>query len=118
MAERSDLRDRTKTFALRVIKLVQSLPRTTDARALGGQVVRSGTSIGANYRSALRARSRAEFKAKLGIVLEEADETCYWLELIMDGKIMKESRIRDLHQEAQELTAIFAQMSITTRKSN
>jgi len=83
------------------------LPRTTSARAIGNQLVRSGTSIGANYRAACRSRSRAEFAAKLGIVAEEADETIYWLELIRDGNLLPANKLDELLREAEELTAIF-----------
>ena len=98
---------RTKKFSLRILNLVDQLPRTTSARAIGNHLVRSGMSVGANYRAACRSRSRAEFTAKLGIVAEEADETIYWLELIRDGKILPDSRLADLLHEADELTAIF-----------
>ena len=90
MKEFERLQERTRNFALRIIKLFRSLPKTDDARILGKQLLRSGTSIGANYRAAGRARFRAEFVAKLGIVLEEADETAFWLELMR----MLESSLR------------------------
>lgn len=83
--EKAELLARTKTFSLRILKLVDHLPRTAGGRAIATQLVRSGTSVGANYRAACRARSRAEFSAKLGVVAEECDETVYWLELISDG---------------------------------
>jgi four helix bundle protein len=102
-----DLQERTRKFALRIIKLFRSLPRTDDARVLGKQLLRSGTSIGANYRAACRARSRAEFVAKLGIVLEEADETAFWLELMRDAGIFPEAKLHEIVQEAKELVAIF-----------
>lgn len=98
---------RTKTFALRILKLYRSLPKTSEARILGQQILRSGTSIGANYCAACRGRSRAEFVAKLGIVLEEADETVFWLELMRESAIFPEAKLRDLCQEANELVAIF-----------
>ena len=107
LMNKAELLARTKAFSLRILKLVDHLPRTTSSRAIGNQLVRSGTSIGANYRAACRARSRAEFAAKLGIVAEEADETIYWLELIRDGNLLPESKIADLLREADELTAIF-----------
>jgi four helix bundle protein len=105
--EKQELLERTKGFALRVLKLVDRMPATMAGRALGNQLVRSGTAVGANYRAACRARSRAEFAAKLGIVAEEADESLYWLELIRDGKLFSDDRIADLLKEADELTAIF-----------
>jgi four helix bundle protein len=105
---KAELLTRTKAFALRILKLVDHLPRTTSGRAIGNQLVRSGTSVGANYRAACRARSRAEFAAKLGTVLEEADESLYWLELISEGKLIAESKLSLLLKEAAELTAILA----------
>ena len=107
MKQFEDLEERTRKFALRIIKLFRSLPKADDARILGKQLLRSGTSIGANYRAACRARSRAEFVAKLGIVLEEADETAFWLELVRDANIFPEAKLRDIIQEAKELVAIF-----------
>jgi len=104
--DKRELQDRTKRFALRVLNLVDSLPRTPAGRAISMQLVRAATSVGANYRSACRARSRAEFAAKLGIAVEEADESLYWLELIRDGKILPENKLSHLLKEADELTAI------------
>lgn len=101
-----ELKNRTKAFALRVIKLVGVLPDGAVGRTIGSQLIRSGTSVGANYRAACRGRSKAEFIAKLGIVIEEADETCYWLELIIDGQLLPAHRVEPLLQEANELTAI------------
>jgi four helix bundle protein len=101
------LKLRTKNFALRVIRLYHCLPRTQEARILGTQLLRSSTSIGANYRAACRGRSRAEFVAKLGIVLEEADEAVFWLELFQEGNIFPAEKLNDLVREANELTAIF-----------
>ena len=83
-----DFKKRTKRFALRILKLVEALPNTVSGRTIGGQLVRSGTSVGSNYRAACRGRSRAEFIAKLGIVEEEADESAYWLELIIEGALL------------------------------
>ena len=104
---KAELLTRTKAFALRILQLVDHLPRTTSGRAIGNQLVRSGTSVGANYRAACRSRSRAEFAAKLGVVAEEADETVYWLELLRDGKLLSEAKLSELLREANELTAIF-----------
>jgi|SRR5262245_13721489 len=106
--DKRELQDRTKQFALRVLNLVDALPRTAGGRAISMQLVRAATSVGANYRSACRARSRAEFAAKLGIALEEADESLYWLELIREGKLSAESKLSPLLTEAGELTAILA----------
>lgn len=106
--DKQELQNRTKGFALRVLKLVDALPRTAAGRAISNQLVRSATSVGANYRAACRARSRAEFAAKLGTVLEEADESLYWLEIIRDSGLMSQSKLSLLLQEANELTAIVA----------
>ena len=101
-----ELKMRTKQFALRVMKLVGSLPNDSVSRAIGNQLVRSGTAIGPNYRAACRGRSKAEFIAKLGIVVEEADESGYWSELIIEGELMPAIKVEPLLQEANELTAI------------
>lgn len=95
-----DLIIRTKKFALRIIKLVDSLPNTLVGRTIGGQLIRSGTSVSANYRAACRGRSKAEFIAKLGIVEEEADESCHWLEMIIEAELMDERLVKDLLREA------------------
>jgi len=104
----ADLKARTKRFALRVMKLVDAMPRTIQGRAIANQIIRSATSVAASYRAACRARSRAEFIAKIGIVEEEADESCFWLELIIDSGLLTEERIRPLLSEAGELVAIMA----------
>jgi four helix bundle protein len=101
-----ELKQRTKQFALRVMKLVGALPETAVGRPIENQLVRSGTAIGANYRAACRGRSKAEFVAKLGVVVEEADESGYWLELIIDGELLGRNLVEPLLQEANELTAI------------
>lgn len=111
----TDLRNRTKQFALRVIKVVNSLPRNQTARVLGNQLLRSGTSVGANYRSACRARSTADFVSKLGIVVEEADESLYWMELIVDSGLVPTKRMTNIMQEANELTAIFTASILTAK---
>ncbi len=113
-----DLKERTKKFALRAIKLVDALPKTTAGRAIGNQLVRSGTSVGANYRSACRGRSKAEFVAKIGTVVEEADESAFWLELIMEGGLLKPDLVAPLHREADELTAIFIASARTAKLNN
>src|SRR5947209_11811743 len=112
----ADLKARTKKFALRVMKLVDALPPTIQGRAIANQIIRSATSVGANYRAACRARSRAEFIAKLGIVLEEADEAVYWLELLLETGILDHKRLDPLLREANELTSIFVS-SLRTAKS-
>ncbi len=106
--DKQELQRRTKQFALRVFKLVDALPHTPVGRAVASQLVCSATSVGANYRAACRARSRAEFAAKLRTVLEEADGSLYWLELIRDGELMLDSKVSLLLTEADELTAILA----------
>ena len=110
------LKKRSKQFAIRIVKLFRSLPRSEDARILGKQVLRAGTSVAANYRAVCRARSKAEFIAKIGIVVEEADETVFWLELLVDTEIVRESRMRSLMDEANELLAIFAASQYTAKK--
>ncbi len=116
MTER-DLIDRTKKFALRIIKLVGALPRTIEGRSIAGQLMRSGTSVAANYRAACRARSKAEFIAKLGTVEEEADESAFWLDLIIDSSLIDERKVRPLLNEASELVAIMASSKKTATKS-
>ncbi len=113
----NELKQRTKTFALRIIKLVDALPKTTAGRAIGNQLMRSGTSVGANYRAACRDRSKSEFIAKLGVVEEEADESAFWMELIVESGLMKESLVSVLLKEANELVAIMAASRISASKS-
>src|SRR5256885_5440469 len=103
----AELKNRTKQFALRILKLVGALPTTIEGRAIATQLVRCGTSVAANYRATCRARTRVEFIAKLGVVLEEADETQLWLELIIDAKLLSQKRVQPLLDEANELVAIF-----------
>jgi len=112
-----ELKERTKQFALRVMRLVDALPRTAKGAALAGQLVRSGTSVAANYRSACRARSRAEFISKIGVVEEEADETALWLELIIEDKILPGKKILSLLIEANELVAIMAASYISAARN-
>ena len=114
----SELKQRTKKFALRVLKLVSALPKTTEARALGAQLARSGPSVGANYRAACRGRSKADFISKLGIVEEEADESAYWMELIIEGGFMAKRRVEALLCEANELTAIMVASRISAKKNS
>ena len=102
----SEMKERTKRFALRVLKLADALPKTRSANAIANQVVRSGTSVAANYRAMCRAKSRADFINKETIVEEEADETCFWLELLIEGKLMRATRVQPLLTEANEITAI------------
>ncbi len=111
------MRSRTKEFALRVVKLFQALPRSEEARILGRQVLRSGTSAAANYRAACRARSRTEFTSKIGVSVEEADETVFWLELLADTNIVPRARLSGLQHEANELVAILSASRRTVRQS-
>ena len=110
-----DLLPRTKAFAVRVIKLVDSLPKTRSASVIGNQLLRSATSVGANYRSAKRARSSAEFCSKLGIVEEEADESVYWLELLVESGLIAENLLADLLREAHEIVAMVVASIKTAR---
>ena len=105
--EEKDLRDRTKAFALRIVRMFSALPKTTEAQVLGKQVLRSRTSIGANYREAYRGRSKAEFIAKCGDCLPEIEETAYWLELLVESGVVSPEKLAPLRQECDELTAIF-----------
>ena len=110
-----EMKARSKVFALRIVRLVEALPQTRTADVLGRQLLRAGTSVGANYRAARRARSTADFINKLSIVEEEADECAYWLELLADAGVMKGALLEPLIQEANELTAIIV-ASIRTAK--
>jgi len=110
-----ELRDRTKQFAVRVVKMVRTLPKSDEARVLGKQVLRSGTSVAANHRAVCRARSRADFVSKLAVVTEEVDETVFWLELLIDTGIVAKPRMENLLTEANELTRIFGSSLHTAR---
>ena len=114
--DQEQMKRRTKEFAKRVIKLCRRLPNTRDGRLIGNQLFRSGTSVGANYRAACRARSKAEFVAKLGIVLEEADESLYWLEILTETQVMKAELLASLMEEADELNAMFVSSLKTAKK--
>src|SRR5438552_10048542 len=105
-----DLKQRTKTFALRIIKLYSALPRRGDAQILGTQILKSGTSVGAHYREACRAKSNADFINKIEGALQELDETLYWLELIGEAKIVEPDRLNSLRKETEELIAMFVTM--------
>lgn len=113
---KEQFKKRTKEFALRVISLVEALPRRKVAGHIGGQLLRSGTSVGANYRAACRARSRREIASKLGIVLEEADESLYWMELLIDAKLMKAGRLGALMKECDEIIAMTVASINTLRR--
>ena len=110
-----ELKQRTKTFALRVIRLVENLPNNMTGKVLGNQLIRSATSVGANYRAACRSRSKQEFVSRIKVVEEEADESLFWLELIMEKNIFKLEKINGLIKEADELTAIFTSTNKTAK---
>ena len=110
-----ELKKRTKQFALRVIKLFNSLPKKKDAEVLGVQLLRASTSVGANYRAACRARSQADFISKITVVEEEADESAYWIELLGESGIVKKKLLENLLKEANELTAIFTSSGQTAK---
>ncbi len=111
-----EMKVRTKNFAKRVISLCRQLPATREGRLVGGQFFRSGTSVGANYRAACRARSKADFISKLSIVLEETDESLYWMEILDENRIINSRLLTDLIKEAKELIAMFVS-SLNTAKS-
>ena len=110
-----ELKQRTKAFAVRIVKLVDSLPRTPAGNVLGRQLLRSGTSVGSNYRAACRAKSSADFISKMGTVEEEADESGYWMELLVDAGVVKPAKLELLLREANELVAITVASINTTR---
>ena len=112
-AKAEALKQRTKTFALNVLAFRRTLPDDDQSRDIGRQLTRAATGVGANYRAACRSRSRAEFIARLGIVLEEADESAFWLEILSEARVAIEKRVYELLDEANQLCAIFAASSIT-----
>jgi len=111
---RDELKQRTKLFALRVINLYQSLPKTTEAQIIGKQMLRSATSIAANYRAACRARSNAEYYSKISIVIEETDETMFWLEILWETNIIKQELLQNLYNENEEILKIM----VVSRKNS
>ena len=112
-----DLKKRTKQFALRILKLVAALPNNTQGRAIGNHLVRAGTAVAANYRAACRGRSKAEFIAKLGIVEEEADESAFWMELIIEAGLLKAQKVEALLMEAIKLRKIMARSRISASRA-
>jgi four helix bundle protein len=112
-----EMKERTRAFALRIIHLVEALPRTRTADVIGKQLLRCGTSVGANYRASCRARSQADFVAKMGIVEEEANETIYWIELLVESDLIKKERVVNLLDEANQIVAIVVS-SIRTARGN
>ena len=117
MDQSAQLRIRTKRFAIDVIRLVRSLPYNRESKVIGDQLLRSATSVGANYRAVCRARSGPDFVSKMGILLEEADESAFWLELLCDSGVLKQDTVEPLLTEANQLTAIFAASRITAQKN-
>jgi len=111
-----ELRERTKQFAIRIVRLFQALPKGTDAQIMGKQLLRCGTSVGANYRAVCRARSRPEFIARIAIVAEEADESVFWLELMEETKVLNAKQLEEILKEARELAAIFSASHKTARE--
>ena len=112
------LKDRTMSFSITVLRLVDKLPTTASGQVIGRQLAKSATSVGANYRGSCIARSRAEFVAKLGVVVEEADESLYWLDVILKGKLLGEHLVMPVRTEAFELRAIFGKSLGTARANN
>ncbi len=112
-----DLRERTKAFALRIVGMFSALPKNTVAQVLGKQALRSGTSVGANYREAYRARSKPEFISKLGDCLKELDETAYWLQLLVESEIIPAARLAPLQDECNQLTAIFTTIAKKSKEN-
>ena len=117
MSKAEDLRDRTKKFAIRIVYLFRALPKSTEAQVMGKQLLRCGTSVAANYRAVCRARSKAEFIARIGIVAEEADESVFWLELLEETQTLSRKQLESIRREAKELAAIFS-ASLKTAKGN
>ena len=115
MSRTEELRDRTKQFAIRIVRLFQALPKSSEAQVMGKQLLRCGTSVSANYRAVCRARSKAEFIARIGIVAEEADESVFWLELIEQAKILNPKQLEEILKEARQLAAIFSASHKTAR---
>lgn len=114
---KEDLKTRTKKYAIRIVKLVNALPKNTAGYTIGKQLIRSGTSVAANYRATCRARSQAEFISKIGIVIEEADESAFWLELIIETNLMKKELVEPLLNETNEIIAIMVASSNTASKN-
>ena len=115
---KEELKLRTKNFALRIIRLANALPNRTDAMIIKKQIIRSATSVASNYRAACRGRSTSEFLAKLSIIIEEADETCFWLEIIFETQLIQRELLNSIMNEANEITAIMVSSRITASKKN
>lgn len=117
MKSKQDLKKCTKLFSLRIIKLIQALPNDKVSAVIGKQLLRSGTSVGANYRAACRAKSQADFINKIHISEEEVDESLFWMELLTEAELIDAKRLEDLMKEANELLAIFSASVITAKKN-
>lgn len=115
--DQEELKKRTKTFGLRILNLADALPKSAKGRTVAEQIIRSGMSVGANYRAACRARSKAEFVSKLGTVIEEADESAFWIEVIIEAKLLKENLVASLLTEANEIIAIMTSSRKTAQSS-
>jgi len=115
---KEELKNRTKIFALSIIKLVENLPQSRAGNTIGNQIIRSGTSVAANYRTACKARSSADFISKITVIEEECDETLFWLELMLESGLVKKEKLEPLIKEADELTAIFTASGKTARQNN
>jgi four helix bundle protein len=115
VSRQDELRDRTKKFAIRIVRLFRALPKSIEAQVMGKQLLRCGTSVAANYRAACRARSKAEFVARIGIVAEEADESVLWIEMLEETNVLSRDRLTEIVKEARELTAIFSASHKTAR---
>jgi four helix bundle protein len=113
-----ELQERTMQFALRIVRLFRSLPSSAESRVVGHQLLRSGTSVAANYRAVCKARSSADFISKLGIVEEEIDESVFWLEFLVEAQIMPQKRMSDLVDEAKQIAAILAASRLTAKRNN
>ena len=116
-SQQEQLRNRTKDFAIRIVRIFRTLPYKTEAQVLGKQLLRSGTAIAANYRASCRARSKAEWIAKIGIVVEEADESVFWLEMLSDCEIVPPKKLELILKEAHELSALFTASQKTSRSA-
>jgi four helix bundle protein len=118
VGQAEELRERTKRFAIRIVYLFRALPKAGEAQVMGRQLLRCGTSVAANYRAVCRARSKAEFIARIGVVAEEADESVLWLEIMEETKVLNPKRLQDISKEARELAAIFSSSHKTSRYQN
>lgn len=112
-----ELKERSKKYALRIIKLTRVLPRNREGNVIGSQLIRCGTSVASNYRAVCRARSKADFISKMGIVIEEADECLFWFELIVDLALIEEARMKDIQKEGNELLSTFISSAKTAKKT-